>query len=101
MFALLALSGDLGCTSGPTLVGMASCLLGGQLKAGLLLAGKKPAYGVWFDVEDGQIANADLAATCQTFCGAMEAVSYTHLCPRFCAPGQSCSRQPLRGCPAR
>ena len=30
-------------------------------------------YGVWFDVEDGQIANADLAATCQTFCGAMEA----------------------------
>ena len=38
-----------------------------------LLAGKKPAYGVWFDVEDSQIANADLAATCQTFCGAMEA----------------------------
>ena len=38
-----------------------------------LLAGKKPAYGVWFDVEDGQIAGADLAATCQTFCGAMEA----------------------------
>lgn len=38
-----------------------------------LLAGKKPAYGVWFDVEDGQISGADLAATCQTFCGAMEA----------------------------
>ena len=38
-----------------------------------LLAGKKPAYGVWFDVEDGQIAGADLAVTCQTFCGAMEA----------------------------
>ena len=38
-----------------------------------LLNGKKPAYGVWFDVEDSQIANADLAATCQTFCGAMEA----------------------------
>lgn len=38
-----------------------------------LLAGKKSAYGVWFDVEDGQIAGADLAATCQTFCGAMEA----------------------------
>ena len=38
-----------------------------------LLNGKKPAYGVWFDVEDSQISGADLAATCQTFCGAMEA----------------------------
>lgn len=43
MFALLALAGDLGCTSGPTLVGMASGLLGGQLKAGLLLAVVFPA----------------------------------------------------------
>lgn len=43
MFALLALAGDLGCTSGPTLVGMASGLLGGKLKAGLLLAVVFPA----------------------------------------------------------
>ena len=38
-----------------------------------LLNGKKPAYGVWFDVEDGQISSADVVTTSQTFCGAMEA----------------------------
>ena len=35
-----------------------------------LLQGKKPLYGVWYDVEDPQIAGGDLTATCQTFCGA-------------------------------
>lgn len=38
MFALLALAGDLGCTSGPTIVGLVSGLLGGQLRFGLLAA---------------------------------------------------------------
>lgn len=38
MFALLALSGDLGCSSGPTLVGMVADAFGGQLNIGLLAA---------------------------------------------------------------
>lgn len=38
MFALLALAGDLGCTSGPTIVGLVSGLYGGQLRTGLLAA---------------------------------------------------------------
>ena len=38
MYALLALAGDLGCSSGPTVVGLAAGAMGGQLKAGLLAA---------------------------------------------------------------
>lgn len=38
MFALLALAGDLGCTSGPTLVGFVSGYFNGNLKSGLLAA---------------------------------------------------------------
>jgi len=38
MFALLALAGDLGCSSGPTLVGTVADALGGNLKAGILSA---------------------------------------------------------------
>ena len=38
MFALLALSGDLGCSGGPTLVGMTADAFGGQLSIGLLAA---------------------------------------------------------------
>ncbi len=38
LFGLLALSGDLGCTLGPSLVGYASDALGGDLKTGLLFA---------------------------------------------------------------
>ena len=38
MFALLALGGDLGCSGGPTVVGMASGALGGSLQDGLLFA---------------------------------------------------------------
>lgn len=38
MFAFLALAGDLGCTSGPTVVGMVSQVMGENLKAGLLSA---------------------------------------------------------------
>ena len=36
MFALLALGGDLGCSGGPTLVGMISGLLDDNLKMGIL-----------------------------------------------------------------
>ena len=36
MFALLALAGDLGCSSGPTIVGAVADALGGNLKAGIL-----------------------------------------------------------------
>lgn len=36
MFALLALGGDLGCSGGPTLVGMISGAMGDNLKAGVL-----------------------------------------------------------------
>lgn len=38
MFALLALAGDLGCSGGPTLVGMVSSKLGDNLKMGILAA---------------------------------------------------------------
>ena len=38
MFALLALAGDVGCSSGPSLVGAVAQGFHGQLKAGLLAA---------------------------------------------------------------
>ena len=38
MFGLLALAGDIGCASGPSLVGFVSETMGGQLKWGLLMA---------------------------------------------------------------
>ena len=38
MFALLALGGDVGCSGGPTLVGMVSHALGDDLKRGMLVA---------------------------------------------------------------
>lgn len=38
MFALLALAGDIGCASGPGLVGLVSDGFGGELKTGLLAA---------------------------------------------------------------
>lgn len=38
LFAFLALAGDLGCSSGPTSVGIVSAIFGDQLKAGLLFA---------------------------------------------------------------
>lgn len=36
MFALLALAGDVGCSGGPTVVGMVSSVLGNNLKTGIL-----------------------------------------------------------------
>jgi len=38
MYALMALAGDLGCSSGPTVVGMIADGFGGNLKAGILAA---------------------------------------------------------------
>lgn len=38
MFALFALAGDLGCSSGPGLVGIMSGVFGGELKRGLMFA---------------------------------------------------------------
>lgn len=38
-----------------------------------VLGGRTPSYGVWLDVEDIQIAHADVAATSAAFCRAMEA----------------------------
>ncbi len=38
MYALMALGGDIGCSAGPTLVGMVASMQGGDLKAGLILA---------------------------------------------------------------
>lgn len=38
LFALLALGGDIGCSGGPTLVGMVSGICGGNLKKGILAA---------------------------------------------------------------
>lgn len=38
-----------------------------------LLDGRKPPYGVWYDVEDPQQAGCDLLAICQAYCQAIEA----------------------------
>jgi fucose permease len=38
MFAMLAVAGDIGCTAGSTVVGMASNWFGGNMKAGILTA---------------------------------------------------------------
>ena len=38
MFGLFALAGDIGCTLGPTTVGFVSSAMGGELRAGLLIA---------------------------------------------------------------
>ena len=38
MFALLALAGDLGCSTGPTLVGLVSDTAGGSISTGLVVA---------------------------------------------------------------
>lgn len=37
-----------------------------------LLNGRKPAYGVWYDVEDEQQAGDDLVTLCEVFCNAIE-----------------------------
>lgn len=42
LFALMALAGDLGCSGGPTVVGMVSSLFGDDLKKGILAAALFP-----------------------------------------------------------
>ncbi|MBQ7959934.1 MAG: MFS transporter [Clostridia bacterium] len=46
MFGLFALAGDIGCTLGPTAVGMFSSAIGGELRAGLLVASVFPILTV-------------------------------------------------------
>ena len=48
MFALMALAGDLGCSGGPTVVGMVSGAAGGALQSGLLAALIFPATMLLF-----------------------------------------------------
>ena len=38
MYALMALAGDVGCSSGPTVVGLIANRFNGDLKAGLMVA---------------------------------------------------------------
>lgn len=37
-----------------------------------LLAGRKPLYGVWYDVEDPSQKDLDLVSICDTYCSAIE-----------------------------
>ncbi|HIZ20926.1 MAG TPA: MFS transporter [Firmicutes bacterium] len=62
LFALLALGGDLGCTSGPTLVGIVSGAFGDNLKTGILAAAVFPVLlllGIWLCSRRRQAAKAE------------------------------------------
>lgn len=37
-----------------------------------LLGGRKPLYGVWYDVEDASQKNSDLVSICDTYCSSIE-----------------------------
>ncbi len=50
MFAMLALAGDLGCSGGPTAVGLVAGLFGDNLRAGLLLAVIFPLVMLLFSI---------------------------------------------------
>ena len=59
MFALMALAGDLGCSGGPTLVGMVSSALGDDLKRGILAGIVFPILllaGLWLSERAGKPA---------------------------------------------
>ncbi|MCM1105495.1 MAG: MFS transporter [Blautia sp.] len=63
MFALLALGGDIGCSGGPTVVGMVSGALGDNLKAGILAGIVFPVLllaGVYLCRKSGQGENSKL-----------------------------------------
>ena len=49
MYALMALAGDVGCSSGPTVVGMVANAFGGNLKAGLCAAMVFP-FIIWIGI---------------------------------------------------
>ena len=51
MFAFMALAGDMGCSGGPTVVGMVSGLFGDDLKSGLLLAAVFPLIMLLFSLK--------------------------------------------------
>jgi MFS family permease len=60
LFALLALGGDLGCSSGPTIVGMAAGALEGGIKSGILAGIVFPAVliiGLALLFKRGRISN--------------------------------------------
>lgn len=60
LFALLALGGDIGCSGGPTLVGMVSGMCKGNLKAGILAALIFPVLlltGAKFETKNDKISN--------------------------------------------
>lgn len=60
LFALLALGGDIGCSGGPTLVGMVSGMCKGNLKAGILAALIFPVLlltGAKFETKKDKIIN--------------------------------------------
>ncbi len=56
LFALLALGGDMGCSVGPTLVGMVSGLLGDNLKLGLLAGLVFPMLLLWGVIFCGKVS---------------------------------------------
>ena len=58
MFALLALAGDLGCTSGPTLVGFVAEGAGGSLKSGLAVGAIFPLRLITFAFAYKRMKNA-------------------------------------------
>lgn len=60
LFALLALGGDIGCSGGPTLVGMVSGMCKGNLKAGILAALIFPVFlliGAKFETKKDKISS--------------------------------------------
>lgn len=60
LFALLALGGDIGCSGGPTLVGMVSGMCKGNLKAGILAALIFPIFlliGAKFETKKDKISS--------------------------------------------
>ena len=60
LFALLALGGDIGCSGGPTLVGMVSGMCKGNLKAGILAALIFPIFlliGAKFETKKDKIGS--------------------------------------------
>ena len=64
LFALLAFSGDAGCTTGPALVGFVSDALGGNIKLGLLSAVIFPILLIIFALAAGRIKNPTEKLSC-------------------------------------
>lgn len=57
--------------------GYAADAAGGRAEAAhalRLLGGRRPAYGVWYDMEDASTLGGDLAGAAEAFCSAVESV---------------------------